>query len=156
MRFQGDGELALCAPGFAEHLAEQGYTDRSIVRQLGLLAHLDRWLDVQGLASGALSVEVVDRYLTARRAEGRRLYRSRRGLKPLLDYLSKVGAAPMPAPPPVTTAHERVLAPYRHYLVEERKLMAATVSDYQLYAGLFLSGLPVPVRADLSLSLIHI
>jgi integrase/recombinase XerD len=29
--------------------------------------------------------------------------------------------------------------------------MAATVSDYQLYAGLFLSGLPVPVRADLSL-----
>lgn len=99
---------------------------------------------------GALSAEVVDRYLTARRAGGRRLYWSRRGLKPLFAYLSRVGEAPMPAPPPVTTAHERVLALYRYYLVEERKLMAATVSNNEYYAGLFLSGLPIPVRVDLS------
>ncbi len=29
--------------------------------------------------------------------------------------------------------------------------MPATMSDYEYYAGLFLSGLPVPVRADLFL-----
>ena len=71
-------------------------------------------------------------------------------MKPLLDHLSRVGEAPMPAGPPVTTAHERVLAPCRYYLVEERKLMAATVSNNEYYAGLFVSGLPIPVRVDLS------
>lgn len=47
-------EPALYAPGFAEHLAAQGYTDKSITGQLGLLAHLDRWLDAQGLAPGRI------------------------------------------------------------------------------------------------------
>jgi integrase len=48
------GPLALFVTDFADRLAQQGYAHGSICHQLGLLAHLSRWLSEQGLSAADL------------------------------------------------------------------------------------------------------
>lgn len=150
MRLKVEGALAQHAVGLAEDLAEQGYSERSIAGHLRVLAHLDKWLVAQGLAPEGLTDAMVDRYLEAKRPNGQRRCTSRRGFAPVLDHLRTVGAVPPLAERSTPTPFEPVLACYRRYLAEERKLMPATVVDYEYYAGLFLSDLPAPVRGDLA------
>ena len=49
------GPLTPYAPGFAAELTRLGYTLFSTRGQLGLVAHLSRWLDGAGLDVGALA-----------------------------------------------------------------------------------------------------
>ena len=46
------GPLSAYRDGFAEELAGQGYTAGSAQHQVGLMAHLSRWLDSRGLGAG--------------------------------------------------------------------------------------------------------
>lgn len=151
MRRRCHGELAKHETGFEAALAEDGYAERSIAGQLRVLAHLDRWLELHGLVAAQLDAERVDRYVAFRRAEGHRLHRSARGLSPLLMHLRDQGVIP----PSTEAADSRPFAPvvaqFRRFLLEERKLKAATAEDYEYYAELFLAGLPAAVLADLSL-----
>lgn len=84
-RVRVTGPLLPYAAGFATSLERVGYTRVSRAFQLQLLAHLSRWLEVEGLDSHRLSPAVVDRFLVARRAAGYTNYRSAKALRPLLE-----------------------------------------------------------------------
>ena len=88
------GPLAPYARGMADELARLGFTDVSARCQLGLAAHLSRWLAAAGLGTAALTVSMAEAYLAARRAAGYTAYLTPKALAPLLGYLRGLGVAP--------------------------------------------------------------
>jgi site-specific recombinase XerD len=128
-RVRVTGPLQQHAPGFLGELARLGYTWNSASGQMYVMAHLSRWLAGEDLDASALTPQVAQRFLAARRAAGYTLYLSPRALAPLLGYLRGLGA--VPAPPPMrATAVEALLDNYRHYLITERGLASSTARDY--------------------------
>src|SRR5208283_4424308 len=115
--------------GFLAGLARLGYASRSREAQRYLLRHLSRWLAIRGLALSELSEEVAGQYAAARRQE-RSFLRSRRALRPLLDYLRGLGIVPAAEAAVPQTAGEVLLARFAAYLAGERGLAPATVSSY--------------------------
>jgi site-specific recombinase XerD len=114
---------------FAEQLLRQGYTYTSASQHVCFLAHLDRWMRVEGVGLDGLSGSEIERYLAGRRAAGYAQYRSVKAFQPLLDYLAPLGVLPVPAevrPGPV----EELLGRYRDWLRAERGLTAGTVRGY--------------------------
>jgi integrase/recombinase XerD len=149
------GPLAAFAAGFAGELARQGYTPHSVRFQMRLMAHLSRWLMGEGLDVGDLRTTEVERFLCARRAAGHRHHLSIKAMRPMLDYLCGLGAAPTPPPPstpssPVEVALER----YRSYLTVERGLGNATARGYVDAVRPFLRGRVSP--DGLALDLEHL
>jgi site-specific recombinase XerD len=142
------GPLAAYRGGFADELARTGYTPGSAEHQVGLMAHLSRWLESRGLGPADLTPDRADRFLQARRAAGYTLLLSRRALAPLLGYLRGLGVVPQ-VPPAACTAAEELAGDYRRYLVSERGLADATVRAYLATARLFLGGLEQPGGLDL-------
>lgn len=124
------GPLEPYAGGFAAELSRQGYTRLSLVIQLRLLSHLSRWLASEGLESGGLSAAVAERFVAARRAAGYTTCRSIKALRPLLEYLRGLRAAPLPAAEAPTSPVDILLDRYRHYLAVERGLAPPTVRGY--------------------------
>ena len=59
-----------------------------------MLADLDSWLEANGLALAQMDAARVEDYLAFRRGQGHRLYRSTRGLAPLLTFLRGRSALP--------------------------------------------------------------
>ncbi|MCA1699790.1 MAG: site-specific integrase [Actinobacteria bacterium] len=132
------GPLARYAPGFGVCLVERGYRPRSVVVQLRLMAHLSRWLAEQRREPSALTGEVAERFLRARRGRCVDLTGAR-ALDPLLGYLRELGVVPERVG--TDTPAERLLADYRDYLVGEQGLMASSVDGHERVARLFLEGL---------------
>ncbi len=123
------GPLESHVAGFADALLARGYTGSSAVQQVCFIAHLDRWMSVEGIGLDGLSGPVLDRYLAQRRAGGYREYRSVKALRPLLDHLAPLGVLPVPprvAPGPV----EDLLGRFWGYLVGERGLTVGTARGY--------------------------
>lgn len=85
------GPLAPFSRGFAEELARLGFTTFSARGQLGLAAHLSRWLAEAGLGAGALTAPVAEAFVSARRVLGYTAYLTPKALRPLLDYLQGLG-----------------------------------------------------------------
>ncbi len=81
------GLLAPYAEGFRAELLGQGYTQGSAAHQIHLMAHLSRWLEVQGLEPAALDERVASQFAAARRADGYAAQLSSRAVMPLLGYL---------------------------------------------------------------------
>src|SRR3954451_5000696 len=102
-RVRVTGPLEAYAPGFRSELARVGYTENATADQLRLLAHVSRWLAAEGLGAAELTPALGDVFLTTRRAAGYTLWLSRRGLKPLMEYLRELGAVPPPGPVAVPT-----------------------------------------------------
>jgi site-specific recombinase XerD len=92
------------------------------------MGHLSRWLAGQGLDGTALTSELVDAYLVARRAVGYVNHRSVRGVEPLLDYLRRREVAPWPVPSEGGPT-ERLLSRYAGYLARERGLAESTIRN---------------------------
>lgn len=132
------GPLADYKRGFWEELAGRGYTPLSITRQLGMMAHLSRWLADQGWGASGLSGGRVDEFVQARRQEGYARGLSGRGLAPLLEYLRAVGAIPAAVGAALTPIDD-FLAIYRRYLLDERGLATKTVDEYVREARGFLA-----------------
>lgn len=103
------GPLGRYASGFAGELARVGYTPNSAALQLGLMAHVSRWLAESDLVPEQLSAAGMERFLSARRAAGYTNHASARGLEPLLGYLRGLGVVP-PVQAPVVSAAELLLA----------------------------------------------
>ena len=116
------GPLSAFAAGFAGELARQGYTPSSARFQMGLLAHLSRWLMDEGLGAGDLRTTEVERFLLARRAAGYTHLLSIKATQPMLAYLRGLGVAPTPPPPTPSGPVEVALERYRSYLTVERGL----------------------------------
>ena len=150
MRYRCRGELAVHEDGFRVALVGAGYTERCVANQIRVLAHLGYWLQLRGLGAAQLDAERVEEYVAFRREQGHRLYCSARGLLPLLGHLRERGVVPAPIESVDSRPFAAVLSGFRCYLVEERKLKAATAQEYVYYAALFLSGLSSSVAGDLA------
>jgi integrase/recombinase XerD len=142
------GPLALQAQGFWGELTGVGYTPRTARDHLYVLAHLSRWLADEGLGAAELTPPVVEAFLRARRGAGYGRWLTARSLRPLLEYLRRVGAIP-PAEPRIAEAPvERLVEAYRGYLVGERRLAATTVRSHGEVARRFLSTLAAGGELD--------
>jgi site-specific recombinase XerD len=134
------GPLAPFAEEFGLRLRDLGYTPLSTVNQLRLMAQLSRWLEAHRLDTADLSDERVDGFLAARRAAGYTGLVSRRGLVPLLEFLTDRGELAVTEPVPSASGSEQLLARFHRYLLEERGLAASTADAYVLRARRFLAG----------------
>ena len=124
------GPLAPYASGLAGELARLGFTERSARCQLGLAAHLSRWLAAAGLGTEALTGPAVEEYLAARRAAGYTAYLTPKALAPLLGYLRGLGVAPQAESAAPATPAEVLLEEYRCYLLAERGVQAEVARGY--------------------------
>ncbi|MGI8534945.1 MAG: tyrosine-type recombinase/integrase [Mycobacteriales bacterium] len=121
------GPLAPFAEGFAARLEFWGYARQSRAGHLRLMGDLSGWLGERGLDGSALNPEIVEGFVADRRAAGHRDARSARSLKPLLEHLRKVGAAPLAVRQQMLGPVEALLGEYACYLTQERGLSVLTV-----------------------------
>jgi len=132
------GPLEPFAAGFALELVRQGYTLQPAAQQLRLVAHLSRWMAVEGLDAEVLTEAVVEDFMATRRAAGYQNLVTGRSLRVLLTYLRRLAVAPaevaLAVEGPVGAALER----YRRYLVFEQGVASETVRAYLRSARPFL------------------
>lgn len=141
-RVKVTGPLVPYVAGFRVELEEQGYRRNALSDQLRLMAHVSRWLAANRLDVGDLSPEKIEEFLVARRGAGYVLWRSAKGVAPLLAHLRRVGAAPVPEQIVLSTPVEQLLEDFRVYLARERGLAAGTVASDLHVARLFLATRP--------------
>jgi integrase/recombinase XerD len=139
LRVQLTGPLSVFAAGFLEELLGCGYRPGTAAKQLQLMAHLSRWMDVQGLASGDLRRVELERFVHERRATGRVQLASTRALIPLLGYLRGLAVVPPAGSREAATPAGALLDDYAEYLRVQRGLMAETVRCYCNTARAFLA-----------------
>jgi len=145
-RVRVTGPLVPHVIGFRAELEAQGYRPNAVGCQLYVLAHVSKWLASNELGAGDLTLERLQQFLVARREAGYTMWLSDKGVAPLLGYLRRVGAAPVPDPVSPVTPMEHILGEYRTYLEQERGLTAGTVACDVHIARLFLA-----TRTDISL-----
>ena len=133
------GPLAPYASGLAGELARLGFTEGSAKGQLGLAAHLSRWLSGAGLGADALTGRTAEEYLAARRAAGYKAYLTPKALAPLLGYLRGLGVAPGAESAAPATPAEVLLEEYRCYLLAERGVQAEVARGYLDLVGPFVA-----------------
>lgn len=136
------GPLEPFADGFAAELARQGYTPNSARLQMGLVAHLSRWLAAEGQGVAALGGVAIEAFLVARRDAGYTSHLSGKALAPLLAYLRALGALPAVPVAPAVGPVEVLLACYRRYLEVERGLVCEAARGYVDKVRPFLDGRP--------------
>lgn len=134
------GPLERHVTGFAEGLLRQGYSRSSAEQHVCFIAHLDRWMQAEGVGLDGLSGSAIERYLAQRRAAGYVEYRSVRALQPLLEYLAPLGVLPIPQEVPPGPVEE-LLGRYRGYLLVERGVTPATARGYVDCVRPFVAGL---------------
>src|SRR5919106_5808399 len=127
IRFRGP--LGAYADGFWRALQDQGYAPSSARYLMLVAAHFSRWLGDRRLGVSDLSEELVSSFLAHRRRQGYTQYLSPRGVRPLLDYLRKSGAA-IEGASAVETPLGRLLREYGEYLARERCLKPTTIRGY--------------------------
>jgi integrase/recombinase XerD len=123
------GPLASYADGLAQELLRQGYTVNGAGQHLRFIAHLNRWMLARDLDASGLSMPLIKRFLSERRASGYVRYRTVLAMRPLLGYLAPLGVLPeaeLPEPGPA----EELLERYRQFLIVERGLVERTTRGY--------------------------
>ena len=125
------GPLVPFGTGFHQELERQGYTPLGAECQLRVMAHVSRWLGRRRLGPLDLTSKRIEQFLRARRREGYTLWLSPKGVTPLVSYLRAIGVTPMPDSVPMTPVDD-FLASYRHYLLEERGMLSASLNDHHL------------------------
>jgi site-specific recombinase XerD len=120
-------------------LRASGYTPLTTVNVMRLMAHLSRWLSANGLGAADLTRGQVERYVAARRAEGRTSGLSPRSLDPILGMLTDAGALTPEEPGGPVSEEERLLAAFERHLLCERALTGSTAAAYVAYARRFLA-----------------
>jgi integrase/recombinase XerD len=144
------GPLAPYAQGWRQELAARGYAPHSITAHAQLVAHLSGWLAATGVSVDAVTDEVIEEYLRARRAAGYQSRTTARGLAPLVGYLRDLQVVPRPVVPAPATPMEALIAEFGDYLTDERGLVPASVHHHRRFARLFLTELGVSTEAELA------
>lgn len=129
-RVRVSGPLEPFAAGFAGELAALGFTANSAGLQLGVVAHLSRWLAAEDVPVAALDVVVVERFCAARRASGYTAFLTPRALTHLLAYLRGLGVIAPVVAGVADGPVERLLERWARYLAVERGLVDDVVAGY--------------------------
>ncbi|GAA1821582.1 tyrosine-type recombinase/integrase [Agromyces neolithicus] len=137
------GSLEGSARGFEAEFVRRGFTRKSLMNQLRLLAHLSRWLHAQSIDAGALTAQEVEVFLAERRRTHTGLF-SRKALGPVLDWLANEGVIPADAAVVPVVADGPELAGFEEYLRAERRLADSTVAANMARARRFWAGYVVP------------
>lgn len=136
------GPLAPFAEGFHAELRALGYKPNGASGLLALMAHLSRWLESRGLDPGGLDPVLVEEFLSDRRAAGYVLWRSAKGIAPILAFLRSISVVPVAEITGPVTAADWLIDEFACYLRSERGLAEATIRSYMNVAGLFLAAGP--------------
>ena len=136
-----EGPLAAYIGSFAESLAEQGYTQDSIHRQVLLAACFSRWLKRTGVGVRSVCSNHAVLYLRYRARHVRPCRGDAAALRHLIDVLRREGVIPDEK----ISAHrltsvERYAEAYEQYLREVRALAQATIINYVPFIRGFLDG----------------
>lgn len=113
------------------------------MNQLRLLAHLSRWLDMEGVAPGSLTAQEVEEFLAERRRTHTGLF-SRRALCPVLHWLAGEGTIPRAAASVPVAVDPAELVGFEEYLRGERRLAASTIAASMARARRFIAGYAPP------------
>lgn len=145
-----NGPLLPYGAGFRASLTEQGYSADSIGRHVRVMVQVSRWLAGQNLAGSDLTTEGARRFLEVRQAEGYAHPVSMAGMAPLLDYLRRVGVAPVVERDVAVAPVDVLVGDYRRYLLEERGLSErSSVPHYLDVARSFLQHRSIREPAEL-------
>src|ERR1700730_12955101 len=133
------GVLGAHLDSFAEYLVRCGYATATARSLLNLLGHFDQWMARRRRGLGELNDELVSQFVHGRT----RLGKLRRGesvaVRQFLTHLRAHGVIPSPAPVIDETPLGRLQRQYEQYLVLERGLAPATVTNYGGFFRGFLS-----------------
>lgn len=138
LRRMREGLLGASVDAFAQRLIDQGYARASVRYALQLVADLGRWLDRRRMQVPQVTAECLADYLRDR--SRRRRFRSGDAaiVSRLLSLLIEQGFV-APAAPVEPTPAERLVAEFRAYLEQERRLAPSTVPHYLEFARRFLA-----------------
>lgn len=121
-------------------LLGRGYAHLSAANVLRVASHLSCWLAAGQVAPSALTEDRIEAFLRARREAGYTRWLSRRGLKPILEFLRSAGVIPpIPPRPEDVTPIGQLLVAYRSYLAEERGITDGAARSYAEVARDFLA-----------------
>ena len=133
------GPLRRAIDGFAAWLAIEGYACRSAAAKLRFVGNLSRWLDREELGVEALDDQRVEAFLLARGPNSGRRGKATTG-RQLLCYLRRSGVIPAAVSRPCSDAPiERIQRTYERFLVDERGVSPATVTNYLPIVRAFLA-----------------
>jgi hypothetical protein len=130
MPLEWEGPLAPWAAGLAEALAEQGYTERTVVRKMAVTRRLSEHLQERGVGAEELSAVVIGESLCALRAQGGVWGERLKALPWLVDYLTALGVMPAAVPELPWCRGEELVERFRTYLLEERGVTEDTAELY--------------------------
>ena len=132
------GPLAAHVDGFADLLSDQGYATQTARSKIRIVADLSTWLGRRQLDVADLLEDQIHGFLKARKKQSL----LRRGdswtLTQLLAHLRRQGAVFPQAARAIATPIDRITRDYTHFLVHERGLRPATLTNYVPIARRFL------------------
>ena len=133
------GPLARDIDGFAAWLSVEGYARRSAREKLRFVGKLSRWLEHEELGVETLDEQRIEAFLIARGSRSSRRGQAMTG-RQLLCYLR--GSSLIPAAvscPGSDTPIGRIERTYERFLVDERGVSPATVTNYLPIVRAFLA-----------------
>lgn len=132
--------------GFAEYLAEAGYTSSSAVRYLRVAAHLGHFLDSQGKTLAEVDAgtpAAFRKHLSRCRCPlsngGKVNHHTFFGVKCFHRYLVELGVCASESTGTVKPDEPELISAFRHWLEVHRGAAPSTCSGYCRYAGELLS-----------------
>jgi integrase/recombinase XerD len=136
------GLLGPWAGGFSLWLNAQGFAPGTVDTYVRWLGWLSIWLEARGLGVAAVSGPVAEEFAAEMRAAGHPKITAGR-LAVIMCYLRGAGVIPAgeESDPAAGGPRHQLLAAYRGYLSDGRRLAPATVTERVRVAGLFLEGL---------------
>jgi len=133
------GALAAHIDGFAHQLWERGYERSTAEHKIRVVGALSVWLHRCHLGGEDVDEQRICEFTQYRRRRGC-LHRSDApALSGLLEYLREGKVIPRPVSKVKDSAIDRILSGYAQYLVQERGLSQATLTNYLPIARSFLS-----------------
>src|SRR5712692_5647151 len=124
---------------FADHLAMCGYAAATARAQLTLLGHFDQWMARRRRGLGELNDELVDKFVRDRTRLGKLQRGDSVTAHRFLTHLRTQGVISSAAPAIDETPLGRLQGQYEQYLVLERGLAPATVTNYRGFFRGFLT-----------------
>jgi len=149
-----EGPLAPYFEPFAEHLADQGYSQVSYWKKTFLVSEFSRWLSREGISVEEISTAHEETFLRHRAQHRCPIAGSRIALSDVTSWLEEKGIIECRATTSVeTSAVDRVMLEYRSYLHEDRGLAPTTIETYAGYVRRFLKD--ISGGAELHLASVH-